>query len=312
MKKNWTSIAISMVIATSIFILPMENTLASTNTSITRTEVQQRALQMINLAWTYSSANNGNIDSKYACYVTKPKQFQNTTLTQTIGIPYNWGGLDGIDSNSFNTPWTNFLDAVNKGAYTGNVNSKGGLGLVTGTAGVDCSGFVQASFNIKDYKQSTTTLFSKYFTKINISDIKHMDILDKPGDHVVIFDKWGTQNGVDGAFTYEATPDQTYGGIMGTKQYFITKSSISKGYLPGRYVNITQDVPAATPSYVMVNSVYMLNIRLGALSTSQIIGTLTQGQYAIKLDQTADGSWFKISINGIAGWSYSKYLSYVK
>ena len=305
------------------------------------------------------------------------------------GIPYDWGGFDGIDSHSYNATWTGFLDAVNKGAYTGNVNSQAGLGYVPGTAGVDCSGFVQSAYNIQDYKQSTSSLLNKYFTTINLSDIKHMDILDKPGDHVVIFDKWGTLNGINGAFTYEATPDQTYGGIQGTKRYFISMNTINKGYIPARYINVVDDIvtqpvtttitpqfkvggyaqvanvtsygnlranPATdaailttvtkgtilnltdfsngwykvsyngqtgwmsgsllgavpTGQYVTVNNVYQLNIRINPSSTAQILGVLVEGQYAQKIDQTADGSWYKISINGVQGWSSAKYLSFIQ
>ncbi|MDP4090795.1 MAG: SH3 domain-containing protein, partial [Bacillota bacterium] len=295
-----------------------------------------------------------------------------------------------------------------------------------------CSGFVQAAFNIQDYKQSSTTLLNNYFTKIDMSSLQHMDILDKPGDHVVIFDKWGTLNGISGAFTYEATTDQYYGGIQGTKRYFLSMNTINNGYIPARYINILEDTAApsagtsstvgttsdasttsgttststtgtttvttgttttassgttstttATPQfqvggyaqvanvttyanlranpgtsyailttvprgtilnlagysngwyqvtysgktgwmsesilgavpagqYVTVNGVYQLNIRLNPSSTAQIMGVLSQGQYAQKLDQTSDGSWYKISINGIQGWSSSKYLTYIQ
>jgi SH3-like domain-containing protein len=247
-----------------------------------------------------------------------------------------------------------------------------------------------------------------------------MDILDKPGDHAVIFDKWGTLNGVSGAYTYEATTDQTYGGIQGTKRYFISMKTIDSGYIPARYkylasetssqpttntttttttTDTTTTAPAtttgttttstATPStattpkfkvggyaqvsnvtsyanlranigtsyailttvpkgtilnltdfsngwykvtyngqtgwiseitlgtvpanqYVTVNGVYQLNIRMTPSSTAQIVGTLVEGQYAQKLSQTSDGGWYKISINGIQGWSYSKYLTYIQ
>lgn len=126
---------------------------------------------------------------------TQPKQLNNVTIAQETGIPYDWGGIDGLNSTSYSMPWTNFLDAVDKGAYVGNVNTEAGYGYIVGTAGIDCSGFIQASFNINTSKLSTSTLFDSCFIKININDIKHMDILDKPGDHVVIFDKWGIQNG---------------------------------------------------------------------------------------------------------------------
>lgn len=386
MIKNSIVILTSIALAVATVVMPAKNTYAAAQTSISRSQVEQRAINIMDLTWIYSSDRNNRIDSQYSNSVTLPKQFQGITTAQFTGIPYNWGGIDGIDTNSYNAPWTSFLDAVSKGAFTGNVNSKAGLGYVTGTAGMDCSGFVQAAFNIKDYKQSTTTLLNNYFNKIDLNSLQHMDILDKPGDHVVIFDRWGTLNGISGAFTYEATPDQTYGGIQGTKRYFINMNTINSGYIPARYKYIVDDKTTSTTtslqlktpgyaqvdnvtsfanlranpgtgysilttipkgtilnltdytegwyrvtyngftgwiwgntlraipegSYVTISGVYALNIRINPTSTSQIIGTLKEGQYAKKLDQTLDGNWYKISINGVEGWSSSKYLTYIK
>lgn len=332
---------------------------------------------MIDLKWTYSRDKNSNLSPYNLNLVTQPDQLKSVISDEMKGIPYNWGGLDGLDTNSINAPWTSFLDAVNKGAYTGNVNTEAGYGYISGTAGIDCSGFVQATYNIHDYKISTSTMFNKYFTKIDIKDIKHMDILNKPYDHVVIFDRWGTLNGVYGAFTYESTPDTTYGGIQGTKRYFLSMNEINKGYIPGRYVNIAEDnasaqgnfakvtnvqsyanfrlgpstsssligtipkgtvlylisyssgwyqvnyngkvgyiyesllSPIESGKYVAVKSVYQLNIRTAPSTTSQIIGTISQNQYAEVIGYSQDGNWVKIRLNGVEGWSSKTYLSYI-
>lgn len=380
MKKITTILIAIVFIASSVMLSPVKTAKALAQTTITRSQAEARALNMINLSWTYTKTKNSNIAANYSSNVTQPQQLNGVTTAQETGIPYNWGGLDGLDSSSLNAPWTGFLDAISKGAYAGNVNA-GAYGYIPGTAGLDCSGFVQAVFNIKDYKQSTSTLFNTYFTKINMSDLKHMDILDKPGDHVVIFDKWGTMNGLNGAYTYEATPDQYYGGIQGTKHYFISMTTINTGYIPGKYVNITEDAPLPYPvpkgvfaqvsksntlvnlrasassdasiigtvpggtilymadysagwykvnvdgktgwiygglinpipsgKYVTVNNVSALNIRNNPSLTSQIIETLTQGQYAEVLGYSTDGKWLNISINGIQGWSSAQYLSYI-
>jgi uncharacterized protein YraI len=388
LRKNLVKAFALMFSLSTLLSVPALEVKAATSDTITRSQVEQRAVSMMDLSWTYSSAKNGQPNPNYAAYITQPKQLQNVTTAQMTGIPYNWGGLDGIDSYSYYAGWTNFLDAVSKGAYIGNVNTDAGYGLIPGTAGIDCSGFIQAAYNIKDYKQSTSTLFNKYFTKIDIKDIKHMDILDRPGDHVVIFDKWGTLNGMSGAFTYEATPDQTFGGIQGTKRYFLTMNDLNNGYIPGRYINVIEDstvqptspstdqlatgsyvqvanvlsyvnlrsnptttstilttVPlntvlklnnynngwyevnyngqtgwirgdllAAIPAgkYVTISNAYQLNVRLNPSSTAQIISTITEGQYAEKLDHTLDGRWYKVSINGIQGWASSSYLTYLK
>ncbi len=384
--KKIISISITTILL-CFLINPFQNAKAEVQSSITRSQAEQRALSMINLKWTYSSNINGNINSKSASTITQPKQFKNVSSAELTGIPYNWGGLDGLDSNSYNAPWSNFLDAISKGAYAGNVNTEAGYGYISGTAGIDCSGFVQATFNIQDYKQSTSSLFDKYFTKISLDDIKHMDILDKPADHVVIFDKWGTLNGIYGAYTYESTTDDFYGGIQGTKKYFLSMDEINKGYIPGRYVNLVEDTQNTSSSnmpypvspgifaqvanvnnyanfranasldssiigtipkgtilylidyssgwyevsyggqvgwiygnlissiptgkYVTLNNAYQLNIRSNPTTSSSIIGVLNINQYAEVSDYSADGNWFKIKINGVEGWAYKKYLSYI-
>lgn len=386
--KRYKSLFLAALFAVATVVTPMSIVSASTvQTPITRAQAEQRALSMINLTWTYSASNNGTIDPDYAPSVTQPKQFANVSTTQVTGIPYDWGGQDSLDSNSTDAPWANFIDAINKGAYAGNVNTTVGQQYVPTTAGIDCSGFVQSAFNIQDYKLSTSTMFDKYFTKINLSDIKHMDILDRPGDHVVIFDRWGSLNGVQGAFTYESTYEDVFGGIQGTKRYFLTMDDINNGYIPGRYVNIVEDsssgsstsnsvsagtfaqitnvnsyanfranpstsadiigtVPKNTIAYLIDysngwyqlkyngqvgwvygtliatvksgeyvtvnNSTYQLNIRNNPTTvSSNILGVLSQGQYAQVLDYSVDGSWMKISVNGVQGWASSKYLSYI-
>ena len=380
--KNKIKAFMFLLISTIAFLSPTQLVVASTTSStILRSQVEKRALSMINLNWTYDASKNSTVALNKVSYVTQPKQLIGKSVSAQIGIPYCWGGLDGLNSSSYNATWTSFQDAISKGAYAGNVKSSG-LGYITGTAGLDCSGFVQAAFNIPSPKLSTSTLFDKYFVKISTSDLKHMDILNRPGDHVVIFDKWGIQNGIKGAFTYEATPDQTYGGIMGTKQYFISMNTINNGYIPGRYINVIDDpapplqlpqifangtmvqivnvniaanfrsladvnssligtIPKGTVlsvlgntngwynlkyngqsgwvysnliglapagKYVSINGVYQLNIRKSASGTASIVGVLTEGQYALVLGLSSDGNWINISINGIQGWSSSKYL----
>lgn len=379
MKKSICKLLSAFILLVST-ATPLSKVHAAEIPGITRIDAEQRALNMINLKWTYSSKKNNTVDPKYNGLVTSPKQFNNVITGEFTGIPYNWGGYDSLDSFSYNAPWSNFLDAINNGAHAGNVNTEAGFGYIPGTAGIDCSGFVQATYNIKDYKLSTSTLFNKYFIKISLNELQHMDILDKPSDHVVIFDRWGTLNGVYGAFTYESTTDDIYGGIQGAKKYFISMDEINKGYIPGRYANIIEEstVPPITPGifakvintndyinfrsgpstnypiintipenaiiylmdysygwykisyngtmgwvykdfiglleegkYVTVKDVYALNIRSNPSTSSYILGVLYKDQYAEVLDYSNDGAWLKIRINGVEGWSSSKYLNYI-
>ncbi|MCX7884532.1 MAG: SH3 domain-containing protein [Caloramator sp.] len=403
MRKFISLLSVALFIIT-FTLIPFKTSYSVAQNPISRSEAEKRALQIINLKWTYSKDKNGYISPDKASYVTSPSQFKDVSSAEFTGIPYNWGGFDGIDTASYGAPWTNFIDAINKGAFAGNVNSSSGMGYIPQTAGLDCSGFVQAVFNIKDWKLSTSTLFNNYFTKIDIKDIKHMDILNKPGDHVVIFDRWGNLNGVDGAFTFESTTDTFYGGIQGAKRYFLSMKEISNGYIAGRYnyiledtvqtvdssaSTITQNTPSApaqseslpkpvstgifakisdsitsanlrsmpstsspiittlpkgtiiyiisyssgwynisangkngwvwgalvspipTGKYVTVKGTTQLNIRQNPSTSSPILGVLKTGQYAEVIGYSSDGMWLKISINGITGWSYKSYLSYI-
>jgi len=301
----------SIIFGITAISMPIYNVSADTvQTSITRSQAEQRALNMINTTWTYYKDKNGSISSVDANIVTQPNQYSNLTTSQVTGIPYNWGGQDGLDSNSTNAPWTSFLDAISKGAFAGNVNTTAGHSYVAGTAGIDCSGFVQATFNIHDSKISTSTMFDKYFTKINLSDLKHMDILDRPGDHVLIFDRWGTLNGINGAYTYESTWDQVFGGIQGTKKYFVTMDDINNGYIPGRYVNIvdtTQNSVTAGIFAQIANVNSAANFRIGPSTTSAIVGTIPKGTILYLI--TSSNGWYQVNYNGQIGWVYNSVVA---
>ncbi|MDP4089184.1 MAG: SH3 domain-containing protein, partial [Bacillota bacterium] len=108
MKRKWTIVLASLVAVTSVMTVPARKASAAAQTPITRSQVEQRAISLVDLSWTYSSDKNSYIDPKYASSVTLPKQFQGVTTAQFTGIPYAWGGIDGVDTHSYNAPWTSF------------------------------------------------------------------------------------------------------------------------------------------------------------------------------------------------------------
>lgn len=288
---------------------------AQTQIPVTRGQAEQRALNIINLRWFYSQTRNGRLSSEYWDVIWQPSQLHGITTQLMRGIPYNWGGFDSLDSKSDDAPWGNFMDAINKGAYAGNVNTDYNYGYIEGTAGIDCSGFIQAAFNIKSSaKLSTTTMFDKYFYKIPLKDITHMDILNKSAWHVAVFDRWGTYKGVYGAFTYEATPEHDYGGIEGTKRYFMTMADINTGYVPGRYVNIVENPPLnpilssiSEGGYAKpVNVINEAYFRASPSSSSTIIGSIPIGS-ALYLQDVYYG-WYKVTYEGKVGWLSGQLL----
>jgi uncharacterized protein YraI len=261
---------------------------------------------MINLKWNYSAAKNGRTNSKV---IMQPMQFQGVTSGKFTGIPYNWGGNDSLDSKTDYAPWSNFLDAINKGAYAGNVNTDYNYGYATGTAGIDCSGFIQSSFNIKsDTKLSTSTMFNRYFKKISVGELKHMDIVNKSAWHVAIFDRWGTLNGVNGAFTYEATPERKFGGIEGTKKYFMTLDELRSGYVPGRYINLTEITHAPHLYSSLSKGNFAItqktaNFRTNPGASSPAVGWIPKGTVLYLEDYSS--WWFKVTYKGVTGWIWS-------
>jgi cell wall-associated NlpC family hydrolase len=153
----------------------------------TRSDVYYRAEDMINLSWTY----NKNNTYKPQSYVEAPDHLSGITSfpSSQVGIPYCWGGFDGIDTSSAPSSWSNFKDAMNKGKYAGNIYT-GTSGWVSGTAGLDCSGFASAAYAFSQ-KYNTTGLYNMA-NKISYDAVKYMDIFVKPGSHVLFFYSWNS------------------------------------------------------------------------------------------------------------------------
>jgi uncharacterized protein YraI len=314
LKKTMKGILGILLASWVLLSLSVNESTAKAQVPISRETAESRALQMINLKWTFQSWKNSNIDENLRSLVTHPTQLRDITSGQMTGIPYNWGGLDGIDSKSYGQTWNHFLDAVNQGAYAGNVNTAGGLGYIKGTAGVDCSGFVQAVFNIKDVKQSTSTLLNHYFKRINMGELRKMDILVYPGNHAIVFDRWGTQNGVEGIFTYEATPDTHYGGIQGTKRYFRSMNEINRGYIPARYVYLSESTPTqiTTPPInpgvfaKITNVSYGVYLRRTSSPSSEILEVIPKDSIIFLLN--FDNENYQITHKSRIGWVKGQFV----
>lgn len=128
--------------------------------------------------WYYSSTNNVNPNPSN---ITRPDWL--TSYGWKTGIPYCWGGFDGTDRSSAPSSWTNFIDAMNKGKFAGNVYTSGGY--KSGTAGVDCSGYVGAAVGYTS-KPSTTTIQTDTHSH-TLSERDIMDVYNKVGDHVLFY-----------------------------------------------------------------------------------------------------------------------------
>lgn len=191
---------------------------ATVSPSNTRDTARVKAVVCTNLPWTYTSDNAKNPNSSA---ITAPTYLTSQSKpSEQRGIPYCWGGFDGIDTKSPGASWTDFQDAISKKAFAGNIHASGGY--KAGTAGYDCSGYVSSTAGFPS-KLSTIDLASAtYSKKINVSDRKSFDIYVWSGNHVVYFSGETTE----GIKTYEATTS----GDEKTKAYIRSKESINAHY----------------------------------------------------------------------------------
>ncbi|MBS4537655.1 hypothetical protein GOQ27_04220 [Clostridium sp. D2Q-11] len=183
-----------------------------------RSTVNSRANSMTGYKWTYNSSNGQH--SSYS-YVTKPDYLVNTSYGSSLtGIPYCWGGFDGHDRSSTGS-WSNFGSAMSMGKEAGNVYTSGSY--KSSTAGLDCSGFVSAALQFGS-KYGTYGL-NDMSDPISSSQLKYMDILIKPGSHVLFFYSWNSDK------TVVNSKEATTSGYDKTKSYTRTWSWLSSnGY----------------------------------------------------------------------------------
>lgn len=145
----------------------------------TRSTTQTRADNMAYLSWTYSSDNNVNPNPTN---IKKPTWL--SSYGTKTGIPYCWGGFDGTDRSSVPSSWSSFTDAMSKKKFAGNINTST-TGYQSGTAGLDCSGYVGAAVGYST-KPSTTKIYSDTHAH-TASERDMMDVYVKSGSHVLFF-----------------------------------------------------------------------------------------------------------------------------
>lgn len=204
--------------------------------AISRGQAYKRGMDVINYVWEYSFHRNG---ARNRADIEQPYYLKDKEIVRTSGIPYCWGGYISLDiSNQKDVK--NFEEAVAKGYTTGNVNSSGGY--VDFTAGLDCSGFVSAVFNLPE-KCSTQTL-NQYFEEINVDELKPMDIFNSEKNHTFIFiretpDKKGIITMESTTNKYARTRDKTVINYRSWEE--IDEGINGQPYVPMRYKGIVDE-----------------------------------------------------------------------
>lgn len=156
---------------------------------IKRSKIHTNAIDYrINRTYLSTSAISGSCSGRQ-----KPRYLGSAGYYDSVA--YDWGGFDSV--GMFNQAMT--TSSMRAGDTNTSVESC--------SRGVDCSGFVSRVWGLTT-KYSTSTLknVSKAISK---SQLKEGDILNKSGDHVVLYVNSCTANGSAGYLVYEATVSST-------------------------------------------------------------------------------------------------------
>ena len=156
---------------------------------------------------------------------TKPDYLGNPGIYKSV--PYDWGGWDTV--SAFN----NYMDSNYK---AGDVHTDG---VEYCSRGVDCAGFVTRALGRTDKKYGTSSWPSITKQLNSTNDLLRGDILNKAYKHVRLFASFAS----GGCNVYEATTG-SYDRVI---YRYLSWSSFS-GYIPLRYLNISDNDPNPTPS----------------------------------------------------------------
>lgn len=167
---------------------------------VTKSQLETIVNVYAGFSWTYNKSTNGNINrvpSSYRNAVSQPhylRQYNDSLNHTEYQMPYCWGGFDLPAA---------FVAKINGSSYyAGNVINAG-LGYISNTAGVDCSGFVCNTFLISTKYGTSNMVSSGAF----VSDSGSADMYDvwiKNG-HTMLNVTSVNNSGINGYYVYEAT-----------------------------------------------------------------------------------------------------------
>ncbi len=145
---------------------------------MSRETIRERMETYRNLIWTFNSSKNSNLSVTAAPERVKQPDWLTALADgqdhRVVGVPYCWGGWNA----------ETFVEHINNGKFAGNVCTPDDSGYVSGTVGMDCSGYVSVAFDLPSH--CGTGQMSTYFEDRNGGDPQAYDILNKPNSHVVI------------------------------------------------------------------------------------------------------------------------------
>jgi len=197
---------------------------AKANKSISKATVKSNIDKWYTLAWNYNPKKNRDKSvTEKPSNVTAPKWLANYTGDKKYAvknIPYCWGGWNA----------QTFKEKISGGSFAGNVNTSNKF-QVSGTVGMDCSGFVSVVYDLS--RKYGTGELNQCFKKVD--KVAAYDIMNKAGDHVIIVTKVYTSDGKKYLDTVEESKSS---GKIVKKSKVAYKTLTNEGYIPMSYNNL--------------------------------------------------------------------------
>lgn len=200
--------------------IPFKPSAATPSSSCNRTRAQ-----MIATANEYISnrvsLNTTNLDGD--CPGRGKPRYLGTTAGVYRSVAYDWGGGDGV--HTYNQHMLQ-----NKAAGDVDTHKEEDC-----SSGVDCSGFVTRCWGFKESIKYSTWDLPKYSGEISIVELQPGDILNRPGNHVVLFDRFPEDaNSGNGVMDWEATKTKRFDRVV----YMRSSWRRLMGYVARRYKQV--------------------------------------------------------------------------
>lgn len=214
---------------------------SSSAAAITRTEVLVKSKAFAFHPWTAKTANttascNAAYKSVYA-----PGDY--------MGLPYDWGGHMSLFT---------FDQQIAQGYGAGSYPADG---ILSCTAGVDCSGFVSQAWSSGHYTTSSVHEISSVITK---AQMLPGDIFNDAGNHMALF-----------SHLLGSGEPALYESVFYNVHYSLPGWSWLNGYVPRRYSKITgttaDDPSGTTEKPIAITSFPFVDSRNTAQSPSDVL-----------------------------------------
>src|SRR5262249_11490469 len=194
---------------------------------LTRQRVIETAFAFEGVQWTVNQAAYGR-DPDTSCTgfagrVRRPGYLHGKIQQEVRGMPYCWGCHGSLEQ---------IRAKIERGVLAGNICTRNAPR--SDATGVDCSAFVSAAWGLANH--FTTSAIPSIAARINPTDLRPGDALNKPGSHVMLFLRFTADRKAE---VMESSPGACNGRVC--HNIYPLASLIARGYQPVRFRALAND-----------------------------------------------------------------------